>query len=112
MDPEIIKELQKYGKLYSYDSKNGFRYRLSLKADSNTIISLVKIIGSYGYKDDLWELACLRNGTTRNVLGYVRDNELISYVKTVNDFILENKEKIQSGDKKVPTWFSDLPMEI
>lgn len=106
----VIQRLQKFGTLYSYELPDRIIYRLRIKNKYTTIISFVKALGTYGYKEDLWEAATIRNERVRYVKGYLTDADLLEYVKEIDKYIKDDLKTKRPVGLHV-TWFLDLPME-
>jgi len=74
-----------------YEEKNildGYQYLVSF--DNGYGISIVKHEGSYGHKDDLWEIAVLKDGklcydtpVADDVVGWLSSAEVMNYVMKV-----------------------------
>lgn len=107
LDQGTIQELQKFGRLYSYEFNDQIIYRLSLNSDTTITISIIKVLGSYGYELDQWEVACFKRKTVKHVMGYLSNIEILTYVKEIENFILQ--DTTPSG--KTPAWWTRLSLE-
>ena len=72
----------------------GFRY--VFKFDNNYGASVIKALGSYGYQENLWELAVveffgdtwvLANKTciSNDVIGWLNDKQVVSYLEMIKN---------------------------
>jgi hypothetical protein len=69
---------------------NGLHAKMNF--ENNYGVSVVKFNGSYGYDDDLWEVAILYNGSltynthiTDDVLGYQTEDDVTNIMKQVQE---------------------------
>lgn len=90
--PLICKDFEKY-LIERNEEENNYSYRFKL--ENGYVASVIKFEGSYGYQDDLFELAIILNDClccdtpiTDDVLGYL-----------TNDDVLETLDKIRNLPK-------------
>ena len=78
---DFVTERTEWNDIFNSDRK-GIRYKICFP-EVGYGASVIKLPGSYGYENDLWELALLSN---RNGVG----NWNLEYTKLVNDDVLGN----------------------
>lgn len=72
----------------------GDSYSHRFKFENGYGASVIKHFGSYGYKDDLFELAvldsndelCYNTPITNNVLGYLTNDEVLDLLEIIKNF--------------------------
>ena len=90
-DIEGMKEFNKSFEMYGDSYNHRFKFPNGYGA------SVIKHYGSYGYEEDLFELAVLKNGKlcydteiTNDVIGYLKNKKVLELLEKIKN-IKENK---------------------
>lgn len=107
--PLIFDEFKDYLIIEEHNKKglvNEDNHRYVFRFENNYGASVIKHYGSYGYEDDLFELAVLNfegdnynltydTDITDDVLGYLNNDEVLEYLKDIKGLNREEKEKYE-----------------
>lgn len=84
LSPAIEKKLNKFGDtVLTLDDNRGIRYKFYPANSKDYRISIVKHAGSYGVKDDLWEVAHIYKKLIDigDIRGFMTDDMVVDFVK-------------------------------
>lgn len=107
--PLIFDEYKDYLVLEEHNDKhwgNEDNYRYVFRFENNLGASVIKHIGSYGYEDDLFELAVLGfdgdswellydTDITDDVLGYLTNGAVLGYLRDIKELKREEQEQYE-----------------
>ena len=94
----VYEDFKKYEDLEGMEEYNncfamyGDSYNHRFKFPNGYGASVIKHFGSYGYEEDLFELAVLKNGKlcydteiTNDVIGYLRNEEVLELLEKIKE---------------------------
>lgn len=92
LTPESIDKLKEYGIFHKIsDDKYGVRYRVKVLDPVEYEFSIIKVYGSYGVQNDLWEVAVVRENKVQNHLleGFLTEEEVLNCINHLTQTLRE-----------------------